>query len=112
MSKRIYSNATRTILITTCLIFIFINLANSQTSGYVPKEGFVPNAETAIKIAEAIWLPIYGEEIYSERPFVAKLNKNGNWIIQGTLPKGYDGGTAYAEIRKKDCKVIKVFHSK
>src|SRR5262249_7899264 len=27
-----------------------------------PKEGYVPDAATAIKIAEAVWIPIYGEE--------------------------------------------------
>lgn len=25
--------------------------------------GFVPAAETAVKIAEAVWLPIYGESV-------------------------------------------------
>lgn len=33
--------------------------------------------ETAIKIAEAIWYPIYGEKIYDKKPFVARL-KNPN----------------------------------
>ena len=30
-------------------------------AGYVPKNGFVPDEKTAIKIAEAVLFPIYGE---------------------------------------------------
>ena len=30
----------------------------------MPEHDYVPNKNTAIKIAEAIWLPIYGESIY------------------------------------------------
>jgi hypothetical protein len=35
---------------------------NKQT-GYIPKDGFVPNEATAIKIAIAVWTPIYGDKI-------------------------------------------------
>jgi len=31
--------------------------------GGVPTGGCVPNAETAIRIAEAVWSPIFGDEI-------------------------------------------------
>ena len=30
---------------------------------YIPKEGYVPDAKTAIKIAVAVWEVIYGEKI-------------------------------------------------
>lgn len=53
-------------------------------TGYIPKDGFVPNIATSIKIAEAIWLPIYGERIYKKKPYNVKL-KNGVRIIEGTL---------------------------
>jgi len=77
-----------------------------------PKEGYVPDAATAIKIAEAIWMPIYGEETSKgERPFAAQL-ANGVWIVQGTLPEGSDGGTAYAEISKETGRVLNVTHFK
>lgn len=76
------------------------------------KDGYVPNEETAIKVAEAIWLPIYGKDIYKEKPFHATLKNDSIWIVQGTLEKGADGGTVYAEIQKKDCKLLKVTHYK
>ena len=71
----------------------------------------VPNEETAIKVAEAIWLPIYGDGIYEERPFKAELD-NGIWIVEGSLPSGMMGGVLYIEIQKKDCKILKVSHGK
>jgi hypothetical protein len=40
-----------------------------------PIDGFVPNKATAIRIAEAVLIPVYGErEIESERPFSADLH--------------------------------------
>jgi hypothetical protein len=71
----------------------------------------VPNKETAIKIAEAVWLPIYGEKVYNERPFVARLKNSKIWIVEGTL-HNTKGGVAYIEIQKKDGKVLKVYHEK
>jgi len=79
---------------------------------YSPKKGFVPNEETAIKIAEAIWLPIYGNSILEMKPFVANLKDSTIWIVEGTLPKGMKGGVPYIEIQKSDCKVLKIAHGK
>ena len=76
------------------------------------KDGYIPNEETAVKVAEAIWLPIYGKEIYKEKPFHATLLNDSIWLVEGTLEKGAIGGTVYAEIQKKDCKILKVTHYK
>jgi hypothetical protein len=73
---------------------------------------FVPNEETAIKIAEAIWLPIYGEEVYEKKPYRVSLSKNKVWIVKGTLPKNSRGGVPYIEIRKSDCKILTVTHGR
>jgi len=76
-------------------------------------QDYVPNAETAIGIAEAIWLPIYGKKIYESKPFVAKLKNSSVWVVWGTLNSQYTaGGTPYIEIQKKDCKILKVTHTK
>lgn len=48
-----------------------------------PDEGFVPDEETAKKIAEAVWTPIFGNQ--SEyKPFVVVLIDNKTWIVSGT----------------------------
>lgn len=79
--------------------------------GDVPRDGVVPNEATAIKIAEAIWLPVYGEEIFDKQPFVASYNKaKGCWFVNGTLPDNMLGGVPEIEIRKKDGKIIYLNH--
>jgi hypothetical protein len=78
-----------------------------------PKDGYVPDAKTAIKIAVAVWEPIYGEkQIAGEKPYTARLDTNGVWIVEGSLPKGYLGGVAIAEIAKEDGKILRVSHGK
>ena len=76
----------------------------------IQEHDLVPDEETAIKVAEAIWLPIYGRFIYKSKPFKATL-KDGIWIVKGTLKKS-KGGVPYAEIQKSDCKFLKVTHTK
>lgn len=77
-----------------------------------PTVGFVPNEETAIRIAEAVWIPIYGgKKIEKEKPFKATLHDTV-WIVTGTLPKGSAGGTAIAEISKESGCIIRVSHEK
>ncbi len=86
-------------------------LAESSKHTFMPEQGYVPDAKTAIKIAEAIWLPIYGERIYKKKPFVAKL-QGVVWVVQGSLPSQMLGGVPIAEISKKTGKVLRVSHGK
>lgn len=72
---------------------------------------YVPDQETAEKIAEAIWFPIYGDRIYNQKPYIIS-SIDSIWIVKGSLPSGKKGGTAYIEIRKRDCKILKVTHGK
>ncbi len=72
----------------------------------------VPNEKTAISIAKAIWLPIYGKSIKREKPYVAYLNRNDIWVVKGPFHGLQFGGVAYAFIRKKDGKIIYVIHER
>jgi len=98
------------ILVLSFIYFDFYHLIFKR--GATPSEGFVPDEDTAIKIAEAIWLPIYGDSINTLKPFVAKYNALlGYWEVTGTLPPkfGY-GGIPEIHIRKKDGKILYVMH--
>ena len=84
---------------------------------YVPPKGFVPDSATAVRIAEAIWIPIYGtEQIAAEHPIVAVLHGD-TWTVTGSLPKPAPGsemagGVAEAEIAKQDGRILRVSHGK
>lgn len=77
------------------------------------KNGVVPDLDTAIKIAEAVLIPIYGEkQIASERPFKGEL-KGDVWKITGSLSGGsfVVGGVAYVDISKSTGRIEKIWHS-
>jgi NTF2 fold immunity protein of polymorphic toxin system component len=90
--------------------------------GYKPKSGYVPDAKTAVKIAEAVLIPVYGEKkIESERPFTAALN-NEVWTATGTFrcPDGREGaaamgcrgGVASVRIAKDDARILSMEHGR
>jgi len=84
----------------------------SPRHNYKPSQGYVPDQATAIRIALAVWEPIYGRaEIAGEAPYKAELI-GGVWVVEGNLPAGMLGGVALAEIAKDDGKIIRVSHGK
>ena len=82
----------------------------AQTANPIHRD-YVPDSITAIKIAEAVWLPIYGQQIYQDTPFIARLDTfQSTWIIYGTVPKNTFGGPPIAHIQKSDGKILKIYH--
>jgi hypothetical protein len=50
----------------------------------LPAAGVVPDAETARKIAEAVWQPVYGAEtIAGQMPLHVEL-KHNVWVVSGS----------------------------
>ena len=95
---------------------LYAQQQRNRIVGYIPKNGFVPDKATALKIAIAVWLPIYGNVIYKEQPFNAVL-ENEIWTVSGSLPKATFGGVtlggvAVIRIQKKDGKILIVTHGK
>jgi len=89
-----------------------LNAQHSPLHSYTPPNGFVPDSITAIRIATAVWTPIYGDrQIQSEQPYRANLH-DGIWTVEGTLPADAKGGVAVAEIAKRDARIIRVSHGK
>jgi hypothetical protein len=89
-----------------------------QERSFRPKEGFVPNAETAVKVAEAVLIPVYGEKrILDERPFKAKLSGDV-WTVEGTVPcdgppgVSCPGGAAEVRISKTSGQILFMMHYK
>ncbi len=89
---------------------VFLCLAAIAAGSFTPEDGFVPNQETAVKIAVAVWEPIYGAtQIAEEKPYQVRLT-NGVWMVEGSLPKNVLGGVAEAWIAKTDGRILKVSH--
>ena len=89
---------------------IKVTMLGAGDASFKPKRGFVPDEQTAIAIAIAVWNPIFGKEhIEGEKPFHATL-KDGVWTVTGSLPEGYDGGAAFAEIAQDDGRILRVVH--
>ena len=109
--KKIISTLTCALLLAGC----------SATAGppsipsYKPANGYVPDAKTAVRIAVAVWSPIYGErKIQGEKPFHASL-KRGIWTVTGSMPPpkpgvNMFGGVALARISKSDGRILSVIH--
>ena len=74
------------------------------------RNGIVANEEVALRLAEVVWLSIYGDEIYDHKPFKAKL-QDSIWVVDGTVHAKL-GGAPHIVLQKKDGKIIDVTHFK
>ena len=101
------------------VICVFLLLIATGGQSVVPEDGYVPDSATAVKIAEAVLIPVYGKEkVESERPFKAEL-ENGVWTVNGTVHcpdgKGGDspfcfGGAAQVKLSKADGRILEMIH--
>lgn len=79
---------------------------------FIPEQGFVSDETTAMTIAEAILVPIYGKDVIErQKPFVVSLSGNV-WTITGSLPKDILGGVFFIQISRQDARVITLTHGK
>jgi len=76
----------------------------------LPKEGLVPDKETAIKIAEVVLFRLYGEEnIIAQRPY--KVKKDDDiWWISGTLKPNELGSAFNIAISKQTSAILHLEH--
>ena len=80
LMKKLYSFVFLVFIISFSIIAV-----GAEKHNYIPPKGYVPDAKSAIRIALAVWEPIYGkEEIQGQAPYKAKLN-DGIWTVTGSL---------------------------
>jgi NTF2 fold immunity protein len=107
-------------LFATLLSALVVSVVLPQSNP--PKNGYVPDSKTAGKIAEAVLVPVYGEDVIrKERPFVAKLSGNV-WTVEGTMycegrdgkltPGICSGGVAVVKLSKNDGRILFLAHYK
>jgi hypothetical protein len=109
---------TSVIAILSCIIIylVYQNTPNPELEFYPPKDGFVNDELTAIRIAEAISLPIFGEHLKYYKPFHARMKNDSIWEVYG-IPREkifftQYGGNPVIKIQKKDGKILTVYISK
>jgi hypothetical protein len=91
--------------------FEFVRQQIKTSHGFVAKNGVVPDKGTAIAIAYAGAVPVYGKQtIEEEKPLRAEL-EDGTWIVLGTLKRGFVGGTLIIQIEQATGRVLYVSHS-
>lgn len=96
----------------TAIIIMTVTTSYAEDHNYVPKNGFVPDSPTAVSVAEAVSIPIYGrEKVESQKPFRASL-KGSTWTVTGTLEKGLVGGVAEVVIDKMTGRIIRISHGR
>jgi len=89
------------------------SLAQNVPSENVPKifecnGGVVADKQTAIRIAEAILSPVYGEKaIREQRPYQVTV-KDGKWTVDGTASPGHVGGRFHIVILQSDGRVLEI----
>ena len=120
-------NFYKPILIFLTLIVLFVLYSNPISArGKLKENTYNKRSENIIsdkkkkkKIAEIVWINVYGKLIYESKPFICTENKRKDrWIVKGTKiqSKGKNiivfGGVPYIEIRKKDCRIMKISHGK
>lgn len=91
--------------------FVYNRHLIKNSHSFVPKNGFVPDKNTAVAIAYAVAVPIYGKkQMDKEEPFRADL-KDGVWTVLGTMHcVSCMGGTLIMQIDKSSGKIIFVGH--
>ena len=74
--------------------------------------GDVKNSTEAKKIAEELWIEIYGKEITKNKPFVIFYDtENQAWLIRGTLRGEHEGGVPFLIVTENG-DVLAVWHEK
>jgi hypothetical protein len=76
------------------------------------KSAIISDSVTAISVAEPILFKIYGKDnITRQRPYETYL-VNNHWIIWGTLPENYKGGTFLIIMDARDSRILRITHGK
>ena len=99
-----------------------ILMTSALCQGNRPPRDYVPDSATAVRIAEAVLIPVYGQkQVENEKPFTATLDKDV-WTVDGTVQcsDGHGGttttmcvgGAAEVKISKIDARIISMMHYK
>lgn len=95
------------------IVFAVVLLACSSPVDRIPIRSniVVPDSASASRMAEAIWIELYGDVVLNSKPYRVRLVGDTCWVVQGTLHTPL-GGVPYMELRKSDGMVLRITHTK
>jgi hypothetical protein len=92
------------------------DLLEAQKYQQKPRDGYIPDMRTAVRVAEAVMIPIYGARLVaSEKPFHATLDGDV-WTVSGTMGCKTTahsicvGGTAVMQLSKATGEILLSVH--
>jgi hypothetical protein len=72
----------------------------------------IKGKENAIALAEVVLFEIYGKDkIEKQQPYKV-YNIDKHWIISGTIPSYFNGGTFLFIMDSRDGRILKIMHGK
>lgn len=75
--------------------------------------GQISDANDATKKAVSLWIDMYGLDVIIKRPYEAYFDEeNGVWLVMGTFPFDFEGGSPYALIEQETGKVLAIWHDR
>lgn len=100
-----------------CLRIVLASFAVILLGGAFPlkdsaKVIMLPNEKVATEVAKLLLEQCYGESVRRFYPLQARLTNKGIWVVRGTLPESMLGGVPEIQIRKRDCRVVRISHGK
>jgi hypothetical protein len=96
---------------TVGLIAVMVLSVHGSGIDGIPKDGVIPNAETATKVGEAVLIPVFGQaHVDREKPLRADP-ENDYWIVYGTLKPNTRGGTVMVKLKRRTGEVVRIWHS-
>ena len=76
------------------------------------KSDYVPDEATAVRVAEAVLIPLHGrQQVEAQRPYTVSTPEKGYWLVSGSAPQGQLGGTFAVWIKKIGC-IVNVSYTK
>lgn len=100
------------------LLFFAMSFFSCETNSEKAKNQVNNNvmcqdSSEVLKIAKDTLSTLYGRsQIQDQAPLNLNLVNDSIWVITGTQDTSILGGVAYIEIRKSDCKILKITHGK
>jgi hypothetical protein len=94
---------------------LFIHFSGKD-NGHIVQDGVVADAKTAVKIAKAVWKPMYGGKDLILRKYEVILDEQGIWTIEGRNSFFgvflFNGGGPYMRIDGNTGSILAVSHTK